>query len=527
MHVPLTPLRCILRAIDLYPNKIGVVSGTSRLTYTEFGEQCRRLAAGLLREGAQPGDRIGLLGFNSDVLLESYFAVPMIRCIVMPLNVRLHQSELEVILKHSQPRIVFYERDFTATVDYLRTTLPGIHFISINDSDNVPTLSALMATEPTALPDLMAVDETSIAELFYTSGSTGQPKGVTLSHRSLYLHALSLFGCLDHSDTQVVLHTIPLFHANGWGFPQFATMCGLKQVMVRRFDPALVFRLIEEEQATIMILVPTMASALLACPDGTKFDVSSLKQVIIGGAAASPELIEQLEGIFPRCDVFAGYGSTETSPVVSTARPKSTMHLHSDLNRQQFAASAGWPLIGVEVRVVDGDGNDVPKDSSTVGEIVVRGDNVMDGYYCEPQLSADAIVNGWLHTGDMAVWDEDRCLKVVDRKKDIIISGGENIASIEIEHAMQAHPDVVECAVVAAPDTRWGEIPVAIVVTRGDAVVTQEELLEWAGKHVARFKLPKQFVIQKDPLPKGGTGKVLKYQLRERFWSGKEKRIQG
>jgi len=527
MHVSLTPLRCLFRAVDLYPSKVGVVSGDSRFTYAEFSKRCRRLAAGLVREGAQPGDRIGLLSFNSNVLLESYFAVPMIGCVVMPLNVRLHQSELEVILKHSQPRIVFYEQDFKPAIEYLRAAVPAIRFISIEDSGGGSTLSELMDTDPLALPDLMTVDETSIAELFYTSGSTGQPKGVTLSHRALYLHALSLFSCLDHSDTQVVLHTIPLFHANGWGFPQFATMCGLKQVMVRRFDPSTVFRLIEEEGATVMILVPTMAAALLACDVRTKFNLSSLKQVIIGGAAATAELIAQLEGIFPATHVIAGYGSTETAPVVSTARPKSTILLDHDKDRQRFAASAGWPLVGVEVRVVDSDGRDVPQDGSTVGEIAVRGDNVMDGYYREPQLTADAIVDGWFHTGDMASWDQERCLKVADRKKDIIISGGENIASIEIEHAIQAHPDVLECAVVAAPDPRWGEIPVAIVVTRQDAAVTEEALLEWTGKHVARFKLPKRFILRTEPLPKGGTGKVLKYELREQFWAGKQKRVQG
>jgi fatty-acyl-CoA synthase len=527
MHVPLTPLRCLLRALDLYPNKIGVVSGDSRYTYAEFGQRCRLMAAGLVAEGVAPGDRIGLLSFNSNVLLESYFAAPLAGCVVMPLNVRLHQTELAVILQHAQPRIVFYEQHFRQAVEYLCTVLPGSRFVSIEDTGESPTLPSLMATEPMALPDLMSLDETSIAELFYTSGSTGHPKGVMLSHRSLYLHALSLAGCLEHSDSQVILHTIPLFHANGWGFPQFATMCGFKQVMVRRFDPPTVFRLIEEERASMMILVPTMAAALLACPERPRFDLSSLKQVIIGGAAASPELVAKLESFLPGSTIMAGYGLTETSPVISTARPKSTMTFAHDEARRKFTASAGWPILGVEVRVVDDTGAEVPRDGLTVGEVTVRGDNVMAGYYRDPELTRDAIVGGWLRTGDMAVWNEERCLKVVDRKKDIIISGGENIASIELEHAIQAHPDVVECAVVAAPDPRWGEIPVAIVVTHGDADVTADELLEWAARSVARFKLPKQFVLQTDPLPKGGTGKILKHQLREQFWKGKEKRIQG
>jgi fatty-acyl-CoA synthase len=527
MHVPLTPLRCLLRALEFYPNKIGVVSGERRYTYAQFGERCRRMAAGFLAQGAGPGDRIGLLSFNSNVLLESYFAAPMVGCIVMPLNVRLHQSELEVILRHAQPRILLYEEDFRAAVEYLRTVVPETSFVAIEGSEAEPTLASLMANQPLDLPELMAIDETEIAELFYTSGSTGQPKGVMLSHRSLYLHALSLAGCLDHGDTQVILHTIPLFHANGWGFPQYATMFGLKQVMVRRFEPLTVFRLIEQERASTMILVPTMAAALLGCAERATFDLSSLKQIIIGGAAASPELVARLEACFPACSVMAGYGLTETAPVISTARSKSTISFADDDARRKFSSSAGWPVPGVEVRVIDERGAEVARDGSTVGEVAVRGDNVMAGYYREPQLTRDALAGGWLRTGDMAVWDEERCLRVVDRKKDIIISGGENIASIEVEHAIQAHPEVVECAVVAAPDPRWGEMPVAIVVTRDPSTITAEQLLEWAGKSVARFKLPKQFVLQTEPLPKGGTGKVLKQQLRERFWSGKEKRIQG
>ena len=526
MHVPLTPLRCLFRAADLYPDKVGVVSGDARYTYSEFALRCRRFAAGLVAAGVVPGDRVGMLSFNSSALLEGYFAVPLAGGIIMPLNVRLHQSELEVILKHSSPSVLLYEEDFAATVNYLRGAVAGCRFIAI-DGPGQHTLSALMDIDPIAIPNLMSVDETNIAELFYTSGSTGQPKGVMLSHRSLYLHALSLAGSLDHDDRQTILHTIPLFHANGWGFPQFATMCGFKQVMMRRFEPTAVFRLIEQEQATIMILVPTMAASLLSCPQRPAFDLSSLQHVILGGAASSPQMVAQLEALLPGVTIRAGYGLTETSPVISTARPKSTLTYDNAGDHQRFAASAGWPFLGVEVRVIDNDGHDVPQDGTTVGEVAVRGDNVMDGYYREAALTRDAIVGGWLHTGDMAVWDKERCLKVVDRKKDVIISGGENIASIEVEHAIQAHPDVLECAVVAAPDVRWGEVPVAIVVLDANAVLTEEELLGWAASRLARFKLPRRFVFQTEPLPKGGTGKVLKYQLREQFWQGKEKRIQG
>jgi fatty-acyl-CoA synthase len=523
MHVPLTPLRCLLRALDLYPNKTAVVAGEARYTYAEFADRCRRTAAGLVANGVGPGDRIGVLSFNSNALLESYYAVPLAGAIVMPLNVRLHPTELETILRHSQPTALLYEHDFAPIVDQLRHAVPDCLFIPIdgstNSSLNKPTLASLLQHNPIPLPNLMAIDETATTELFYTSGSTGAPKGVMLSHRTLYLHALSLAASLDHHDSHVLLHTIPLFHANGWGFPQFGVMCGFKHVMLRRFDPPAVFRLIEQERVSYVILVPTMAAALLACPDRTQHDLSSLKYIILGGAASSPELIAQLEALLPHASVTVGYGMTETSPVVSTARPKSTNTFTTDHDRLRFSASAGWPVIGADVRVIDSQGRDVPQDDATVGELIVRGDMVMDGYYRSPKLTRETLVDGWLHTGDMAVWSPEKFFRIVDRKKDIIISGGENIASIEVEHALLTHPGVLECAVVAAPDPRWGEIPVAIVVIAQGSTISEDHLLKTARKHLGNFKLPRRFVIQTEPLPKGGTGKILKNQLRAQFWT--------
>jgi fatty-acyl-CoA synthase len=525
MHVPLTPIRCLLRAFDLYPNKIAVVAGDARYTYAEFADRCRRIAAGLIVNGVAPGDRVAILSFNSNALLESYYAIPLAGAIVMPLNVRLHPTELDIILRHAQPIVLLYEQDFSPIIDHLRKAVPDCLFIAIDDPTSSPTfsedptLASLLQHAPIPLPDLMAIDETSTTELFYTSGSTGAPKGVMLSHRTLYLHALALAASLDHDDSHVLLHTIPLFHANGWGFPQFGTMCGFKHVMLRRFDPPAIFQLIEQERVSYVILVPTMAAALLACPTRTQHDLSSLKYIILGGAASSPDLIAQLEAFLPHVNVTVGYGMTETSPVVSTARPKSTRTFANDHDRQRFSASAGWPVLGTEIRVVDNQNRNVPQDNATVGELIVRGDQVMDGYYRSPKLTRAAIVDGWLHTGDMAVWSPENFFRIVDRKKDIIISGGENIASIEVEHALLAHPGVLECAVVAAPDPRWGEIPVAIVVIREGLTITEEQLLETARKTLGKFKLPRQFVIQTDPLPKGGTGKVQKNQLRAQFWT--------
>jgi fatty-acyl-CoA synthase len=383
-----------------------------------------------------------------------------------------------------------------------------------------------LATGAPQRADVMTYDEDSIAELFYTSGSTGAPRGVMLSHRTVYMHAMAVAGVFNHDDNGVELHTIPLFHANGWGRAQTSTMMGLKQVMVRRFDPATVCRLIQEEGATAMSIVPTMAGALLMFNDLSNYDLSSLRQIHIGGAASSPKLIERMEQAF-HCEVLAGYGLTETSPVASHARRKGTITYADEYERYRRQAMAGWPLHGTEMRVVDAEMRDVPRDMSSIGEVVIFGDNVMDGYYRDPEGTKAVMTGPWFHSGDMAVWDTEGYVQIVDRKKDIIISGGENISSIEVEHALAAHPDVAEVAVVGAPDPLWGEVPVAFVVTRPNRSCTEEELSGFAALRLSKFKLPKKYVIQTEPLPKGGTGKILKRELREQFWQGKDRRVQG
>ena len=263
MHVPLTPIRALYRAADLYGKKTGVVCGDRRFTYAEFVERVERLAFGLLSEGVSPGDRVAYLSFNTHQLLEGYYAAPLIRAIVMPLNVRLTAVELTGILKHAEPRVVVYEADFAPLVEQLRQACPGVQ----TWVESGAPYEELLSRGRIERPDVFTFDEREIAELFYTSGSTGTPKGVTLSHRTLYLHMLSVSATFYNDETMVELHTIPLFHANGWGRPQCATFHGLKQVMVRRFDPAQVLRLIQEEKATSMSLVPTMANALLNCTE--------------------------------------------------------------------------------------------------------------------------------------------------------------------------------------------------------------------------------------------------------------------
>jgi fatty-acyl-CoA synthase len=521
MKVPLTPLRCLDRAIDLYGRKEGVVCGEKRFTYAAFGERCQRLASALAKTGVEPHDRVGYLSFNTHQLLEGYFGVPQAHATLMPLNIRLTPPELGQILRHSEARVLFYEAPFAPMLDALRQAWGGMKTIDLDNE-----YEDFLSTGTPERADIFAYDEDSIAELFYTSGSTGMPKGVMLSHRTVYMHAMSVAGVFSHDDNAVELHTIPLFHANGWGRAQTSTMMGIKQVMIRRFDPATVCRLIQDEKATTMSVVPTMAGALLMFNRLAEYDLSSLKQIHIGGAAASPVLIERMENAF-HCEVLAGYGLTETSPVASSSRAKGTVKYANDEDRYRHQAMAGWPLPGTELRVVDTELRDVPRDMSTIGEIVIRGDNVMDGYFKDPEGTKAVMSGAWFHSGDMAVWDDENWVHIVDRKKDIIISGGENISSIEVENALAAHPDVAEVAVVGAPDPVWGEIPVAFVVPRSGATLDDKALSAFAGTKLAKFKLPKRYELLTEPLPKGGTGKILKRELRETFWHGKEKRVQG
>ncbi len=522
MKVPLTPIRFLHRAIDLYGGREGVVCGAKRFTYGAFGERCEKLASALVRAGVRQGDRVGYLSYNTHLLLEGYFGAPQARAIAMPLNVRLTAPELGQILRHSEARVLFYEEEFGPVVESIRKAWPETGTMRTINLDT--EYEDFLASGTPERADIFTYDEDSIAELFYTSGSTGTPKGVMLSHRTIYMHAMTVAGVFSHDDNAVELHTIPLFHANGWGRAQTSTMMGIKQVMVRRFDPALVCRLIQDERATGMSVVPTMANALLAYQGLATYDLSSLRQINIGGAASSPEQIARMEAAC-KCEVLAGYGLTETSPVASSARRKGTVIYVDEQDRYRHQAMAGWPLPGTELRVVDAEVRDVPRDMATIGEVIIRGDNVMDGYFKDPEGTKAVMSGAWFHSGDMAVWDNENYVQIVDRRKDIIISGGENISSIEVENALAAHPGVAEVAVVSAPDPIWGEIPVAFIVTRPDVICTQEELSAFAAKRLAKFKLPKRWEFRTEPLPKGGTGKVLKRELREQFWQGKERRI--
>lgn len=537
MNLPLTPIRCLLRAAQEYGSKIGIVDGDQRSTWSEVWDRTRRIAAALSELGINEGERVASLSFNCRQLIELYYAAPTARAVLLSLNVRLSAEEQAFILRHSGTKLVFFEPEFLPLIEGLRRELPELRWVSLVEGDDLPSwveprdYEQLIAESEPLDVDFTQYDENQIAELFYTSGSTGRPKGVMQSHRTLYLHALGVVmgqrrrACTIAADEAVEAHTIPLFHANGWGRAHTITMMGGRHVMLRRFDPEQLCETIEQESVTSFSMVPAMAAALLSFPKLREYDLSSLDEVNIGGAASSPSLVRRLEESLG-CNVFTGYGLTESGPVSTMADLKQTLGPLSDATRYARQAMTGWAMPGTELRVVDPEGIDLPQDGESIGEALLRGDAVMDGYWAEPEATAEAMEGSWLHTGDMAVWDEDRYLLIVDRKKDIIISGGENISSLEIEKVLAAHPAVYEAAVIGIPDEKWGETPKAIVSLKEGHSAGAEELKAHVREHLAGFKVPSS-VEFRDELPKGATGKILKRVLREPYWEGRLKKVQG
>jgi fatty-acyl-CoA synthase len=527
MNVPLTPLEFRERAVILYKDKIGIVDGDKRFTYGDYDQRINRLANALTDLGVGTGDVVSFITYNSHQLLEAYYAVPQIEGILNPINIRLSHHEIEYILNHAETKVLCFHQDFLPLVESMSSQLPLVeHYICMEAEqcpDGIEDYEILLAdASPEAEVDLDGIDENAVIELFYTSGTTGTPKAVQVTNRSLYIHTLTAIQGFRVSDRDILLHVVPLFHVNGWGSPQFLTAVGGTHVMLRKVDFGEMLRLIEEERVTKLLGVPTIFNGMLQHPDLKKYDLSSLEEVIIGGAPSPLSLIEALEKEIG-CRAYVGYGLTETTPFITIARPKP--HLEQDNTiRQATQVKTGLPLVGVRIRVVDEQGVDVPCDEKSIGEIVVRGNQVMKGYLKDPEGTAAVIVDGWFHTGDMAVVDEEGYITIVDRKKDIIISGGENIASVEIEKVIQDHPAVFEVVVIGVPDEKWGEVVKALVVLQPGEKATEAEIIDHVRDNLARFKAPKSVEFRTE-FPKGGTGKILKQELKKEYWAGLDKKV--
>jgi len=522
MKVPLIVTEFLSRARTLYPDAIGAVCHHERLSYRELASRIDRFSAALAARGVGKSDVVAYLSFNCHRLLEGYYAVPQMGAILLPINIRLTSADIGFILRDAGARAVVVDRALAGLLKPTLTAMPGIRAIvlmgghsasdcGVAGEDYERVVSA--AAADFSPPD---ISEDDIAELFYTSGTTAYPKGVALTHRNLYLHAFyALAGLWGYDDTCVQLHTIPLFHVNGWGTPHFVTLLGGRHVLLPKFDPEEVLATIERERVTHVFLVPTMAAALLAAPSFASRDLSSLRRIKLGGAATPPAITRALSERLPECRVTAGYGLSETSPILTAANRKAGLALTAEAD-VLLRSTAGMPIPGVQIEILDERNTPLPHDGQSAGEICVRSNSVAAGYWNLPDETARAMTGGWFHTGDIGVMDGSGYVTIVDRKKDIIVTGGENVASLEIEKAIYEHPAVFECAVIALPDAHWGEIPAAIVVLKPGHTLDGPALIAHCRSLLASFKVPKsvRFV---ESLPKGGTGKILKRELREQY----------
>jgi len=533
MRDELSPVALLERTLRVFPNKTAVVHGDLRWSWADFAREVGRLAGALRRAGIEPGDRVAFLAPNVPALLAAHFAVPMIRGVLVAINTRLSPAEVGYILNHSGAKLAFVDPELADRVSGAPEPLAASPTLV-----NVPDPQAGLTATPLDGPDWDAFvagadvlpieseldDEERVLSINYTSGTTGRPKGVMYTHRGAMLNALGEMIVHGLGRDSAFLWTLPLFHCNGWCFPWAVTGAGGKHVMLRAIDPARIFELIREEGVTHLNGAPTVLLMLAEAPEaqGVRFDPEV--RVATGGAPPSPTLLARMEAMGVRmCHL---YGLTETyGPHVYCELQPEWEGL--DVERKAgVMARQGVPYhVATHVRVVDGDMNDVPADGETLGEVVMRGNNVMKGYFEDPEATAEAFRGGWFHSGDLGVLHPDGYLELRDRKKDIIISGGENISTIEVEHTIVAHPDVLECAVVAVPHERWGEVPKAFVTLREGASVGERALIDFTRERLAHFKCPKS--VEFGPLPKTSTGKIQKFRLREKEWAGRETRIQG
>jgi len=524
MNIPLTPVRFLERTVKIYGEKTGVICGEHRFSYRAYGERVCKLSNALKQLGIQKGDRISYLGYNCHRLLEAFYGFPQIGAILLPLNIRLAAHDFEYIINESRPNILFLDRDFIPQIESIRDRISSVErYILLESMANAPVwitgtyeelLSEASPEPPFALGDY-PFEEDDTAEIFYTSGTTGKPKGVMLTHRNLHLHALETLAVSSMDETDIWLHLIPLFHVNGWGTPHYLTAMGGAHIMMQKFDPLNALETIQREKVTRTAMIPTMVNVILALPEFKQYDVSSMREILIGGAPPPTGMVERVEGAFG-CLVHTAFGMTETCPLI--AWPELGPHLDPETRQQRASKSWGFQMLGVEFRVVDSEGNELPWDGQAVGELLVRGDMVMKGYYNNPKETEETLEGGWYHTGDLVSIGPDGSLYIKDRKKDIIISGGENISSLEVEQVLYSHPHILECAVIGKLDEKWGEVPLAFVVPREGSKTTPQEIIDFAKSRLAHFKAPKEVRIINE-FPRGGTGKILKSVLREKYRS--------
>ncbi len=514
MQAPLTPLEFARRTCRIYSQREAVVDGKLRLTYAQFFDRCNRWSAVLKKLGVVPGDRVVCIAPNTHVHLEAFYAVPQIGAVIVPVNYRLSADDFRYIIEHSGATVVCADGEYLDAVDRVRARLPGVkHFVAFDDSKNgwLSYEEHLAATMPAS--DFPPVQEDDLLSINYTSGTTARPKGVMLTHRNIYLNILGRLAHTHMSSAERYLWTLPMFHVNGWAFVWTITAVGGTHVCLRKPEPKAILKHLRQEAVTMFCAAPTVLIGLANAPAELRESTPRGVRVLTAGAPPAAATIQKIEGEMG-WTVTHVYGLTEVSPIVSICEPRPE---DSELDAQTMAKMKSRQgvecLAAGEVRVVDEAGSEVPHDGQTLGEIVIRGHAVMSGYYDDPAATAQAFRDGWFHSGDAAVVHPDCYLEIRDRWKDIIISGGENISSVEVEGILLRHPAVQEVAVVGIPHEKWGETPHAYVILRADSHLEVDELRCFCRDNLAHFKVPQKFHFIAE-LPKTATGKVQKYLLR-------------
>lgn len=526
METPLSPLEFLRRARRLYADREAVIDEGLRLTYSDFGRRCDRWSAALQRLGVEKGDRVAYIAPNTHAQLESFYAVPQIGAVLVPINYRLIAEDFAYIIGHSGAKVVCVHSDYLAVVEGIRHELPGVeHFVALEGlTDPLREAGWLdYEAELANAPETFTrppIAEDDLLTINYTSGTTSRPKGVMITHRNAYMNVVGTLIHVSMSPADRYLWTLPMFHANGWTFVWTITAVGGTHICLRKVEPRAIFTLIHDEGVTLLCAAPTVLISIANAPaDVQAISRSAPKEeqrtvrVLTAGAPPAAATIERVEGELG-WEIIHVYGLTETAPFITICEPRPEHAGLSPQARATLKARQGVELItSGELLVIDEQGNEVPHDGETLGEIVARGNVVMKGYYNDPDATDRAFLGGYFHSGDAAVVHPDGYVEIRDRLKDVIISGGENISSVEVEGVLLRHPAVQEAAVVGMPDEQWGESPHAFVVLKAGQSATAEELRTFVRDRMAHFKVPRAFVFVTE-LPKTATGKIQKYVLR-------------
>ena len=523
-HVPLSPISFLVRAARIYGPRVAVIHGRRRFTYGEMAARCRRLASALARAGITPGDTVAILAPNIPEMLEAHYGVPMAGAVLCTVNIRLDAPAVAFILRHSGARVFLVDREWAAVAAAALAELPEPPLvIGIDDPEavggtDIGTMDyeAFLATGDEAAPTYTPGDEWEAISLSYTSGTTGDPKGVVAHHRGAYLNACANALAFELSPRSVYLWTLPMFHCNGWTYTWAVTLQGGTHVCLRRVESAAIFAATAEHGVTHMCAAPVVLTMLIHAPDDQRRAFGHIVRIATGGAAPPSSVIARMEAM--------GFSVTHLYGLTECYGPATICLWQPGLERMPLAEKAAFmarqgvahPLLE-EATVLDpGSMAPVPMDGETIGEIMLRGNTVMKGYLRNPSATDAAFAGGWFHTGDLGVLHPDGYIEVKDRAKDIVISGGENISSLEVEEVLYAHPAIMEAAVVAAPDPKWGEVPHAFVTPApGTAPPSEAEVIAWCRARMAHFKVPKRVTF--GPLPKTSTGKIQKFELRQQL----------